>query len=184
MREHQFWRLVTGRSVTEISELLRAWAGLDVIRFHHHFRRVHLRACRWDVWTAFGLMLGGAGPAQLRDAVCWLVLHGRRAYRRILVDPDTLAGLPADPLEITRSGELAGLAHRVLAPPGAGEVATACAESIATILGPVGPQGSPPGERPALDAGSLLRCYPRLTARYGLVPEPITGLISADRASR
>ncbi|GHE86477.1 hypothetical protein GCM10017786_17420 [Amycolatopsis deserti] len=183
MREHQFWRLVTGRTVAEIGELLRGRPALEVIRFHHHFRRLHLRACRWDVWTAFGLICGGAGAAQLRDGVCWLILRGRRIYHRVVVNPDVLAEFRIDPLEITPSGDLAGLARRLLTPPGSGEVAAACGEAIAAILGEAGPHGSPPGERPALDADTLARCYPRLTARYGLVPEPITGLTSS-RTSR
>ncbi|WP_431902357.1 DUF4240 domain-containing protein [Amycolatopsis thermoflava] len=183
MREHQFWRLVAGRTVAEIGELLRGRPALEVIRFHHHFRRLHVQACRWDVWTAFGLVLGGAGAGQLRDGVCWLMLRGRRAYHRTLVDPDVLAGFPADPLEITRSGELAGLALRLLAPPGTGEVAAACRDALASVLGAAGLQGSPPGERPALDAATLARCYPRLTARYGLVGEPILGRAPA-RTSR
>ncbi|UQS24251.1 DUF4240 domain-containing protein [Amycolatopsis thermalba] len=183
MREHQFWRLVTGRPVAEIGELLRGRSALDIIRFHHHFRRLHLRACRWDVWTAFGLVLGGAGAGQLRDGVCWLILRGRRTYHRALVNPDVLAEFRIDPLEITRSGDLAGLALRLLTPPGRGEVATACGEALAAVLGEAGPHGLPPGERPSLDADTLARCYPRLTARYGLVAEPIT-VLTAVRTSR
>ena len=182
MRKHRFWRLVTGRTVAEIEEVLRGQPALDVIRFHHHFRGVHLRACRWDVWTAFGLILGGAGPGRLRDAICWLILRGR--HRRVLVNPDALAALRADLPGITRAGELAGLAQRLLAPPGSGEVTAAWTAANAAILGEVGPLGPPPGERPALDADTLARCYPRLADRHGIVPEPIAGLALAERTSR
>lgn len=184
MREHQFWRLVTGRTVNEIGTVLRGRSALEVIRFHHQFRRLHLRACRWDVWTAFGLVLGGAGAGELRAGVCWLILRGRGAYRRALVDPDTLAALGADRLKITRAGELAHLAHDLLAPPGSGEVATAYREAMAAILGEAGPREAPPGERPALDAETLARCYPRLAARYGIAAEPIRQLAPVERTSR
>ncbi|WP_158893282.1 DUF4240 domain-containing protein [Amycolatopsis anabasis] len=72
---------------------------------------MHRRAYRWDLWTAFGIAIGGADGGEFRDAICWLILRGRRAFTRTLVNPDALSGMDLVPREIEKAGLLATAAH-------------------------------------------------------------------------
>ncbi|NKQ58778.1 DUF4240 domain-containing protein [Amycolatopsis sp. K13G38] len=179
MNERRFWRLVRRAHTAERDEtapiialllgLLHQEAAPDVIRFHRRLAEVHRRAYRWDLWTAFRIVLGEVDAALFSDAVSWLILRGKRTFRRTLVDPDFLASLPVERVDLAAAGRLLGLAHERLTPshdPDADLLLIQQAISEALRV----PRSSPvpPGELPSMDGESLRARYPRLCGRYPL----------------
>jgi hypothetical protein len=182
MNEREFWRLIgrahrdrrrhaTARdelrrrcrlsdsreTLTHLGRLLEELPMTELIRFHQHLERLHRQAYRWPVWTAFGLALAGADRATVKDGVCWLILNGRKTFRQVLAEPDTLGSRPVEAAEIADAGELAAITARILMPD---------------FAGPTGLFELDCYEKPPSDDGlpedfeTLRRRFPRLAARH------------------
>lgn len=191
MRERDFWRLIararraTRRHARARDELRRRLRHTDseevlvqlgrlleeepltrVVGFHRQLARVHRRAHRWDLWAAFGLALDGADPDDLRAALCWLILFGRREYTRVLRRPDRLERVRPTRPEVTGAGGLAELASTVLTPVLSeedGAARAALERALGDLLLPIG-DGAPHGTPVPSDA--LATLFPRLSARH------------------
>ncbi|GAB3475039.1 DUF4240 domain-containing protein [Amycolatopsis cihanbeyliensis] len=207
MREHHVWRLIRQarrdtrdhlagtRDRHSCLPTVSGWTALsflgkslqdrplaDVVAFQHLLIRIHRRAYRWDLWLAFGIALGGADEDRFDDCICWLVLRGRRAFARVLIDPDTLAGMDLGPMEVSGSGGLATLTHEVLVPGGGEALSRWQDEWLHDVVGSIPPAGPPLGDPPPQDLAAARRRFPKLAARH-LPPEqadPIGPLIRHD----
>ncbi|KAA9157204.1 DUF4240 domain-containing protein [Amycolatopsis acidicola] len=176
MGERFLWRLIaTAReqsgpdTLAGVRRLLEEEAAPEVIRFHRELVGVHRRARGWDLLAAFGTLPGAGGIAGFADAISWLVLRGRRDFRRVLADPDELASWAVEPGEIAAAaGLLRAAPERLLPPHDPEEDRRVFEEAIRQALGVAEPAGPPPGEPLQTDRESLRRRYPRLVARYGL----------------
>lgn len=130
----------------------------EVLGFHRTLAAVHRRAHRWDLWTAFGIALGGVDRWQFRDAVSWLLLRGGRQFRRALTEPDVLARWDVDEADVASAGAVTTVAHRVLDP--------ADTRTLAATIGGIDPPDRPWGYLTEADLPLLRRRFPRLTARH------------------
>ncbi|GAA1951912.1 DUF4240 domain-containing protein [Amycolatopsis minnesotensis] len=144
--------------VRRLERLLEDREVREVLAFHRALAAVHRRAYRWDLWTAFGIALGGIDRWQFRDAVSWLLLRGGRQYRRALAAPDVLARWDVDDAEIAGAGAVTTVVHRVLDP--------ADTRNLAAAIGGIDPPDRPWGHLTEADFPLLRRRFPRLTARH------------------
>ncbi|PXY19319.1 DUF4240 domain-containing protein [Prauserella muralis] len=176
MREHEFWSLIrTARrrrrrhsgiddgtdavqTIAVLEHLLGDRPLADIIGFQHALAGVHARAHRWDLWTAFGLALGGADHDRFHDGVAWLVLQGRRTYRRVLAEPDALAEFRIQRVDLQAGGLLIDLTRDLLYIDEDMELTA----TLDLLLGDVDPPDPPPGDPPTYDLAALRRRYPRL----------------------
>jgi hypothetical protein len=186
MTEREFWRLVrradrarrrhaaardelrrrcrlsdSRETLIQLGRQLEELPLTEIVRFHQHLVRLHRLAYGWPLWTAFGIALAGADRKDLRDGVCWLILSGRRTFRRALADPDLLGALAVDPGDIADAGALTTLAAGILLPEEEHE--PDWSESLFELTCYVDPPG---GEPVHDDLAELRRRFPKLTSRH------------------
>lgn len=180
MREHEFWSLIrTARrlrrrrsNIADGTDAVQTIAVLehlisdrplsDIIGFQHALADLHARAHRWDLWTAFGLALGGADHHRFHDGVAWLILQGKRTFRRVLGEPDDLAGFRIQRVDLQAGGLLIDLTRDVLYTDEDDELMA----TLDLLLGEVDPPDPPPGDPPTYDLAALRRRFPRLTREH------------------
>jgi Protein of unknown function (DUF4240) len=101
MDETEFWEIIdrtrqaSGGDPEEHADLLvERLTQLDpdsVLDFARHFETRFARACRWDLWGAADIMLGGADDESFDYFRCWLIGQGRQVFEGALHAPDELA---------------------------------------------------------------------------------------------
>ncbi|RZQ62923.1 DUF4240 domain-containing protein [Amycolatopsis suaedae] len=201
MKDHEFWHTISdarqryrrhssrwdvvrrqlpGSAVETVAVLNYLGERLDgrrtteIAGFHRALTRVHRRAFRYDVWTAFGLLLGDVDCHEFTDAISWLILRGKRTFAHTLVDPDRLAGHQLCRKDNRLAGALNFLPAATLVPDTVGEDTEFQAAMAAdSLLPPVSYPEPPPGPPPRQDACELYRRFPRLTANGPPAPRPV-----------
>jgi len=105
MDDSRFWMLVdAARAHAGANEQARppalraALADLDAAEiqgFQRVYDRMIARANHWDLWGAAYLMNGGCSDDGFRYFRDWLISEGKAIYEQALLEPDSLADLPA-----------------------------------------------------------------------------------------
>ncbi|MEC3974052.1 DUF4240 domain-containing protein [Amycolatopsis sp. H20-H5] len=202
MRDEEFWRLIrrarlgdtldesppdgtteSERLVRQLHAMLERLPDSTLVSFHRTLRRIHRRAERWALWTAFGIALSGADYDGFRAGICWLILRGRETYERVVGEPDELAGLPCTPGELDDAEELGSLVLDLLDPSGRvpRENEVAARERLYEKLGFVGEHARPRGDWVPENLAVFLARFPRLTRQY--LPEggePWTTMVRSE----
>ncbi|GHG67396.1 hypothetical protein GCM10018980_60490 [Streptomyces capoamus] len=170
MDETEFWELIdstreaAGGDPEEQADLLvDRLLQLDpelVLDFARHFEARYNRACRWDLWGAAWLLLGGCSDDAFDYFRCWLIGQGREVFEGALHEPDALAELLDEfDEEVDGDGEELGYA--------ADEAYEQLTGTVAPDLGiapaPAEPQGTPLDLE---DDRVLAERFPRLWERF------------------
>jgi hypothetical protein len=115
MTEDRFWQLMeesrtrakavsrtekpdfSDRHEPALQAVLEGLSAEDVAEFDSWFRRLSLKAYRWDLWAAAYWIGGGCSDDGFMDFRSNLVSLGKDAYTAILADPNALADVVGGP---------------------------------------------------------------------------------------
>ncbi len=171
MHETEFWEIIdtareaaAGDAEEQADLVIERLTQLDpeaVLDFARHFETRFNRACRWDLWGAAEIMLGGVDEDAFDAFRCWLIGQGRHVFEGALLhDPDDLAVL-LDEFDSEVDGDAEDLGY---AADEAYERLTGLRMPDLDLPEPGEPEG------PVLDLGdrkALAERFPALWARFG-----------------
>ncbi len=81
----------TGRQRDALWDMLTRFTSEEIVSFDRTLAALHAEACRWDLWAAAYILLGGCSDDCFSDFRRWLISMGPTVYRDALRDPETLA---------------------------------------------------------------------------------------------
>lgn len=73
----------------------------DLTEFYTHFSHCENEAYHWDLWAAAYIIGGGCSDDGFMDFRSSLILQGREIFEAALKDPDSLAALEFEDIEMT-----------------------------------------------------------------------------------
>lgn len=83
---------------------LRRLAPQDILLFDNTFRKLRGDAYNWDLWGAIYIIHGGCGDDSFLDFREWVLAQGREFYYKTIADPETLAQLSKEQIEVAWEG--------------------------------------------------------------------------------
>ncbi|MGH3625283.1 MAG: DUF4240 domain-containing protein [Sciscionella sp.] len=184
-RRHSAARLLLLR----LEKMLSLLSEPELLEFHRTLVRIHRRAYRRDVWTAFDLALGGVEMIQFAEAISWLVLQGRSSYDEVLADPDALATLPIDEEDLRDADGIDSIATAVVEPDPNDLLDDELADEYRDKVREIEEEfelvvyfDPPPGDPLPGDLDSLRQRFPKLTDRqvprtFTELPRPLPSLV-------
>lgn len=171
LSQDQFWALIdqsasSGRDQDAQLKALRA--SLDrlsadqIADFERWFDQRMRASYSWDLWGAAYVASGGRSDDGFEYFRCWLIAKGRRAFTKVLADPDSLADLVTDADRDNLDFEsFAYVARDAWAAKTGRDWNTM--PVIANMAYDTKPSGVPFSEQPA----DLAKRYPKLWKRFG-----------------
>ncbi|MFL5730781.1 MAG: DUF4240 domain-containing protein [Cytophagaceae bacterium] len=114
MPEEKFWAIVQSsfdktngdfeEQQIQLASLLKSLALQEIILFDNRFRELRGRAYNWQLWAAIYIIHGGCGDDSFMDFRDWVIAQGNFFYYRTISDPETLAEVETERIEIEWEG--------------------------------------------------------------------------------
>lgn len=103
MTEARFWSIVEAGPTDKLTARLRKLNPQEIVGFERELRIRTNEAYRWDLWAAAYIVNGGCSDDCFDYFQGWLIGQGRKAFERVLADPERLADY-VTPAEAKSSG--------------------------------------------------------------------------------
>lgn len=114
MPDEQFWELINftfeqsegdfEKQQQVLHEELRKRSPTKIMQFDNKFRKLRGEAYTWDLWGAIYVIHGGCGDDSFMDFRDWVISQGKDFYYRTLCDPETLAEVEPERIEVGWEG--------------------------------------------------------------------------------
>lgn len=114
MSEDQFWNIIKNsynrsKGITEhqiqlLGKILHRMSPQDIIKFENRFSQLRGKANDWKLWGAAFIINGGCSDDAFLDFRGWLIAQGKELYYQAIADPDSLAGLNKEKLNVEWEG--------------------------------------------------------------------------------
>lgn len=146
----------------ELSKLSLA----KIAQFEASFDAEMRRSYSWDLWGAAYVVHGGASDDSFEYFRCWLISKGKRAFEKVLADPDNLADVLAPDVQGALEFESFAYVARKTWGEKTGKPGREIPNAAPMMYLKLSPAGVPFDD----DAASLAKRYPKLWKRFGTSP--------------
>lgn len=138
-----------------VTSILSDWTDNAILEFAEAFEQSLAESYRWDLWGAAYVINGGCSDDGFEYFRAWLIAQGQGIFEAALKDPDGLAAVLEQNLDVFEYEEMLGCARDAWDRRHPGT------RMPLTTRRPVEPAGTPWSEDEVFDL------FPRLAARFG-----------------